>query len=76
MKRAVVAIGAFVLVIGASVTSSTVSAQEVPVCGDPNVELFEATIIGTPGPDVLIGTSGVDVIVGLGGDDRITGGQR
>lgn len=30
-----------------------------------------ATIIGTPGGDVLVGTGGPDVIVGLGADDTI-----
>lgn len=33
----------------------------------------EATIVGTPGNDVLPGTGGADVIAGLGGDDRVTG---
>ena len=32
-----------------------------------------ATIVGTPGPDVLVGTSGVDAILGLDGDDVIRG---
>jgi hypothetical protein len=30
-----------------------------------------ATIVGTPGNDVIRGTSGIDVIVALGGDDTI-----
>lgn len=34
---------------------------------------WEATIVGTDGPDVLVGTSGRDVIHGLGGDDVIRG---
>jgi hypothetical protein len=34
-----------------------------------------ATIVGTPGPDVLTGTPGKDVIAGLGGDDVINGGD-
>jgi len=34
-----------------------------------------ATIVGTPGPDVLTGTPGKDVIAGLGGDDVISGGD-
>ena len=73
MKRTAVAIGASVLVIGAFVSSSGASAQDPPICGDPNVELFLATLVGTPGPDVLIGTPGRDVIVGFAGDDRISG---
>ena len=32
-----------------------------------------ATIVGTPGNDVLVGTPGDDVIVGLGGNDAIDG---
>jgi hypothetical protein len=39
------------------------------VCGD-----FEATIAGTPGPDVLVGTPGPDVIQGLQGNDLLRGG--
>jgi Ca2+-binding RTX toxin-like protein len=35
-----------------------------------------ATIVGTPGPDVIHGTRGTDVIRGLGGDDKIFGGGR
>jgi len=34
-----------------------------------------ATIVGTPGNNVLNGTGGRDVIVGLGGNDRIDGGS-
>lgn len=34
-----------------------------------------ATIVGTPGDDVLIGSPLADVIVGLGGNDRIEGRQ-
>ncbi len=33
---------------------------------------YVATIVGTPGDDVIRGTTGRDVIVALGGDDRIT----
>lgn len=33
-----------------------------------------ATIVGTPGADVIEGTARADVIVGLGGNDRIRGG--
>ncbi len=35
---------------------------------------FAATIVGTPGDDVIIGTPGDDVIVGRAGDDTIDGG--
>lgn len=34
-----------------------------------------ATIVGTPGADLLTGTPGHDVIAGLGGSDRIAGGN-
>lgn len=34
---------------------------------------WEATIVGTSGPDVINGTDGKDVIKGLGGDDVIHG---
>jgi hypothetical protein len=34
-----------------------------------------ATIVGTPGSDLLIGTAGDDVIVGLGGQDIVVGGN-
>lgn len=33
-----------------------------------------ATILGTPGSDVIVGTNGADVIVTLGGDDNVRGG--
>ena len=32
-----------------------------------------ATIVGTPGNDILAGTEGTDIIAGLGGNDRISG---
>jgi Ca2+-binding RTX toxin-like protein len=35
-----------------------------------------ATIVGTPGNDVLVGKKASDVIYGGGGDDRITGGPN
>jgi Ca2+-binding RTX toxin-like protein len=34
---------------------------------------FYATLLGTPGPDVLVGTSGLDVLHGLGGNDILYG---
>ena len=33
-----------------------------------------ATIVGTPGNDVIVGKKASDVIYGGGGNDRITGG--
>jgi Ca2+-binding RTX toxin-like protein len=35
-----------------------------------------ATIVGTPGPNVIHGTRGTDVTRGLGGNDKIFGGGR
>lgn len=45
----------------------------VEVPGGPNCQGSTATIVGTPGDDVIEGTSGNDVIVGLGGNDVIHG---
>lgn len=46
--------------------TATTQVLAAPACrGAP------ATIVGTPGNDVLAGTGGSDVIVALGGDDRI-----
>lgn len=44
-----------------------------PASGPPKCDGIAATIVGTPGDDVLKGTSGRDVIVGLGGNDTING---
>ena len=44
------------------------AAARVPTCAGE-----VATIVGTPGADVLTGTPGADVIVGLAGDDVLTG---
>ena len=35
-----------------------------------------ATIVGTPGDDVIVGKAGNDVIYGGGGNDRISGGPN
>ena len=52
----------------ATVGNASVGAQQRPTCeGRP------ATIIGTPGRDIIEGTPGIDVIVGLGGNDYIRG---
>jgi uncharacterized repeat protein (TIGR01451 family) len=41
------------------------------VLGAPTCRGVVATVVGTPGDDVLLGTTGPDVIVALGGADRI-----
>lgn len=51
------------------VFTATVSAQPALTCNG-----LAATIVGTPGDDVIDGTPGPDVIVGLEGNDIIRGG--
>ena len=41
--------------------------------GTPTCDKLPASIIGSPGPDVIKGTAGSDVIAGLGGADQIDG---
>lgn len=43
------------------------------VLGAAGCRGFTATVVGTPGADVLVGTPGPDVIVAFGGSDRIAG---
>lgn len=43
------------------------------VLGATGCRGFTATVVGTPGADVLVGTPGPDVIVAFGGSDRIVG---
>jgi Ca2+-binding RTX toxin-like protein len=52
----------------APLPTTTAPAKPRAYCG-----ALRATIVGTPGNDVLTGTAGRDVIAGLGGDDRISG---
>jgi Ca2+-binding RTX toxin-like protein len=49
--------------------TAAVSAAPVPTCNG-----LAATIVGTPGDDVIDGTAGADVIAGLDGNDVIRGG--
>lgn len=62
---ALIAVGVWML---ASPGSDSQASQAVPTCNG-----IPATIVGTPGNDVLFGTPGPDVIVGLGGNDMIIG---
>ena len=70
---AVVALMAASLVVAPAgavlmVPSNVATAEDPPTCdGKP------ATIVGTPGDDVIDGTSRSDVIHGLGGNDTING---
>jgi uncharacterized repeat protein (TIGR01451 family) len=43
------------------------------VLGAAGCRGFTASVVGTPGADVLVGTPGPDVIVAFGGSDRISG---
>lgn len=61
--------------IGAPQPSASAGADQIRSSGDHLCNGFEATIVGTPGDDVLVGTPGRDVIVGLGGDDIIRAGR-
>jgi uncharacterized repeat protein (TIGR01451 family) len=49
--------------------SATTQVLQAPTCRG-----VAATVVGTPGADVLSGTSGPDVIVALGGNDTINSG--
>lgn len=53
----------------AALTATTAAAQTTFICDG-----LTATIVGTPGNDVLTGTPGDDVIAGLQGNDVISGG--
>jgi len=58
-------VGAMLIVISLGLPGA---AQETPMCFGKR-----ATLVGTPGDDVLIGRPGPDVIVGLDGNDQIIG---
>ena len=65
------AVAAAILSLGAA---KPVGSAEVAACMDVGGEMKPATIVGTPGNDMLSGTPGADVIAGLAGDDTIDGG--
>jgi len=56
------------LVVGAAVAAPTAGPAGA---ADKMCAGLVATMVGTPGDDVLVGTTGDDVIAGLQGDDRI-----
>lgn len=58
-----------IALVGAVLAPLNASAASGPQCMG-----LTATIVGTPGDDVIDGTPGDDVIVGKGGDDLIRGG--
>lgn len=54
--------------VGVAGTPAIAAGEEVAKCGR-----WVATIVGTPGDDVIVGTPGRDVIKGLAGNDVIRG---
>jgi Ca2+-binding RTX toxin-like protein len=64
--------------LGLAATAALLSAGLLPTsaahaAAAPMCDGHRATIVGTPGKDVLVGTRGADVIAGLAGNDRIDG---
>lgn len=57
----------------ATLLPSLVVASSADAAPTPTCQGVEATIVGTPGDDVLRGTPKRDVIAGLGGDDVLRG---
>lgn len=63
-------------VVGIAMVASVLAATAAPAGAQtPMCDGVPATIVGTPGNDVLPGTPGDDVIVALGGNDRILAGD-
>lgn len=56
------------------VASNDSASATTRVLGVPTCRGVSATVVGTPGDDVLIGTSGSDVVVAFGGNDTISTG--
>ena len=61
------------LFVVAALVASVLSAGPVGAQAQLYCEGHAATIVGTPGNDILIGAKGVDVFVALGGNDQIRG---
>lgn len=55
------------------VNSNNKATATTRVLGAAGCRGFTASVVGTPGADVLVGTPGPDVIVAFGGSDRISG---
>lgn len=54
-------------------TDLTIAAWWTRIPPVPTCEGQDATVVGTPGDDLLVGTPGPDVIVGKGGNDLVEG---
>jgi Ca2+-binding RTX toxin-like protein len=70
MNRYVTGIGITCALLAAQLVlvPSTAAAGRSHMCAG-----FPATIVGTPGDDMIVGTKGDDVIFGFAGQDRISG---
>jgi Ca2+-binding RTX toxin-like protein len=66
---AMLATAVLVATVGVTGLAAPATAQRFEKCTRE-----DATIVGTPGDDVIEGTDDRDVILGLGGDDRIVAG--
>ena len=66
--------GTFTVTLTAGNALGSSSAQTTVEVSPAACDGILATVIGTPGDDVLRGTSGADVIQGRGGDDVIRAG--
>lgn len=72
---AATAAGAAVGAIQPVTVGGTLAVPAAAGAAAPRCRGAVATIVGTPGDDVLRGTPGDDVIVALSGDDRVVGGS-
>src|SRR5207253_2185852 len=63
------------IVLGSCTHAEPRTEPTVPATGVSGITCqgHPATIVGTPGDDIIVGTSAPDVIAGLGGNDVILG---
>ena len=66
-------IGSVIGMLAMLLTTLSLVAVATATAATPSCDGKSATIVRTPGDDVIIGTSGPDVIVAKGGDDTIDG---